>query len=191
MHPAANRGDRSGLILGQEVTPGCLCGKHVSRKFASDQPRGFREKVPCPHSLLSGLLICQMTLASDSDGRFAQEQSLHQGHSWRSIRGELRSPGQSCQGRGSWLGNGSFQLALCISREGCTVLGCSGAVTPQWKVSRVTPWGGEVKVRGVCFQVLTCCVVPVRRVKQWHVRARGKLRQSLTKVLINTVKSAQ
>lgn len=48
-----------------------------------------------------------------------------------------------------------------------------------------------MKVKGLGFQVLTCCVVPVRQVKQWHVRAGDKLRQSLTKLLINTVKSAQ
>lgn len=41
-----------------------------------------------------------MSLASpDSNRHFAQEQSLHQDHSWRSIRGEVGSPGQSCQGK--------------------------------------------------------------------------------------------
>lgn len=65
-----------------------------------------REKVPCPASHPSGLLICRMTLFSpmalasaDSNGRFAQEQSPHQDHAWSSANRELGSPGQPSQGR--------------------------------------------------------------------------------------------
>lgn len=46
-------------------------------------------------------------------------------------------------------------------------------------------------MKGLGFQVLACSVVPIKQVKQWHVRARDQLGQSLTKLLINTVKSTQ
>lgn len=163
MDLTANWDDRSGPILGQEVTPGCLCGKHVSRTFFSGQPRAGREKVPCPAFHLSGLLLCQMTLfppmslaSADSSGRFAQEQSLHEDHSWRSTRGELGSPGRSCQGGvapGLVMEVFSWPCVLVKDAAPCWVLWSSDASSGNFHVSRC--WGGEVKVKGLDFQVLT------------------------------------
>lgn len=70
------------------------------------------------------------------------------------------------------------------------MLGCSGAVTPAVEtfMCHAVGWRGEGERSGFPGAHV---VVPVRQVKRWHVRARDKLRQSLTKQLINTVKSAR
>lgn len=121
-------------------------------------------------SHLSDLLICQMTLlppmslaSADSNGSFAQEQPLHQDHFWSSTHGERGSPGQLCQGR---VAPGSamevFSWPCVLVREAAACWAALKQRCQQWKLSCVTLWGSEVKVKGLGFEVLACCVVPVR-----------------------------
>ena len=91
------------------ICPQAACvGSRCQERSPLNQLGAGREKVPCPASHPSGLLICRMTLfppmasasaPAHSNGSFAQKQSLHQDHAWSSASGEPGSPGQPSRGR--------------------------------------------------------------------------------------------